>query len=201
MAKTEVALEKWKKIPGFGESYCVSDQGNVRRANAYERDTEGNYTIIPGKILKGSKNRGEYRTVSLKKGKNLKTCLVHRLVCEAFLENPKQKPHVNHKNGVKDDNRLENLEWCTPSENARHAHRLRKKLGIKRETKAVTPEPYVHVPGTPAQEYLREKWKVAITELHYKDKIKKGLIREMPEHVIQWRKEFEALEVPVFPEE
>lgn len=196
MAKTELVVEMWKKIPGFGESYCVSDQGNVRRANTFERDAEGNYTIVPGKILKGSKNRGEYRTVSLKAGRKLKTCLVHRLVCEAFLDNPKQKPHVNHKNGVKDDNRLENLEWCTPSENARHAHRLRKSLGIQRKSKAVPPPPYVHVIGTPEEEYRRESAKLRITELHYKEKIKKGEIKCMPESMLVWRENFEALEVP-----
>lgn len=201
MAKTEVVTEIWRKIPGFGESYCVSDQGNVRHANSYERDAEGNYAIIPGKILKGSKNRGEYRTVSLKMGRKVKTRLVHRLVCEAFLDNPKQKPHVNHKNGVKDDNRLENLEWCTPTENARHAHRLRKKLGTKRQSKAAPPPPYVHVPGTPRQEYYRERAQLKFTELHYKDKIKKGLIDSMPEHIIQWKKEFEALEVPASMQE
>lgn len=201
MAKTEEIEEKWKKIPGFGESYCVGDQGNVRHANTYERDAEGNYTIIPGKILKGSVNWGGYRVVSLKVGRKLKTCLVHRLVCEAFLNNPKQKPYVNHKNGVKDDNRLENLEWCTHSENMRHASKLRKSLGKTRETKAVAPEPYVYVPGTPEKEYLREKWRLTITELHYKDKIKKREIKCMPESMIQWRKEFEALEFPGWPEE
>lgn len=196
MAKTEVAIERWKKIPGFGESYCVSDQGSVRRANTYERDAEGNYTMIPGKILKGSNNGGGYRAVSLKVGKKLKTCLVHRLVCEAFLENPKQKPHVNHKNGVKDDNRLVNLEWCTPAENARHAHRLRKSLGIKRQMKATPLPPFVRKVGTPEQEYRGEAVKLTLTELHYKWKLKKGMIKSIPESVIEWRKRFNALAVP-----
>lgn len=196
MAKTELVVERWKKIPGFGESYCVSDQGSVKHVNAFERDAEGNYTMIPGKILKGSNNGGGYLAVSLKIGKRLKTCLVHRLVCEAFLDNPKQKPHVNHKNGVKDDNRLENLEWCTPSENARHSHSLKKRLGIKRQTKAVPLPPYVRDVGTPEQEYIGEGFKIMFTELHYKDKIKKGLIDKIPDSVIQWRKNYEALEVP-----
>jgi hypothetical protein len=53
------------------------------------------------------------------KGMNRK---VHRLVATAFLESDSERDHINHKNGIKDDNRVCNLEWCTPSENTRHAY-------------------------------------------------------------------------------
>lgn len=191
--------EKWKKIPGYSQCY-VSDHGRVQTNRTHSVDEKGNHKIVSGKIMKCSINAGGYVSVSLARGnsKKRKLWLVHRLVCLAFLENPKNKPFVNHKNGVKNDNRLENLEWCTPAENIRHFYKLKKSLGIliQRKTKVAVLEPYVQEVGTPEQEYRRQSVKLTLTELHYKWKLKKGMIETMPESVIEWRKRFNALEVP-----
>lgn len=106
--------EQWKAIPGYEGVYEVSDQGRVR---SVRRATN----TYPGRVLKTSKNRREYHRVSLSKDGRTRTASVHRLVVIAFLGN-RPEMEVNHIDGDKSNNKLENLEYVTRSENERHAH-------------------------------------------------------------------------------
>ncbi len=100
-------MEEWKDIPGYNGDYQSSTLGNVRNKS--------------GKILKQriNKHRSNYKLIRFYgKSPFLK---VHRLIALTFIPNPNNKPEVNHINGNKEDNNIQNLEWVTRKENVNHA--------------------------------------------------------------------------------
>lgn len=103
-------MEIWRAIPGYNEKYAVSNLGEVR-------------SIRMGKMLKQRVDRAGYKSVRLTSNGVTKTLLVHRLVAETFIPRLPRQKVVNHLNGNKTDNRLENLEWTTHKENIQHAYR------------------------------------------------------------------------------
>lgn len=112
--------EIWKDINGFEGCYQVSNTGKVRSLDREVKCNKGT-TIAVGRILNQYVHHRGYFKVRLMKSNKGKNFSVHRLVCDAFIPNPENKPHVNHINGVKSDNIISNLEWCTHSENMQHA--------------------------------------------------------------------------------
>jgi NUMOD4 motif/HNH endonuclease len=100
-------IEIWKDVVGYEGLYVVSNLGRIKNSS--------------GKLLKPTKRSNGYLVSNLTKGGIKTQFKTHRLVCEAFIDNNEGKPLVNHINGIKDDNRVVNLEWCTYSENTKHA--------------------------------------------------------------------------------
>lgn len=103
--------EVWRDVSGYEGLYQVSDRGRVR--NKYRR-----------RLLRPRVAKTGYVHVTLSKDGKATTYLLHRLVAFGFLPNPLKLPQVNHKNGKKQDNRVDNLEWCSAAENQQHRHQV-----------------------------------------------------------------------------
>lgn len=101
-------MEVWKEVKGF-ENYEVSNLGNVR----------SNYT---NKLLKPILHSTGYSIVNLCNNKKRKTIRLHKLVATLFIENNFNKDCINHINGIRTDNRVENLEWVSQRENVTHSY-------------------------------------------------------------------------------
>lgn len=114
-------MEIWKDIKGYEGYYKVSNLGNIKRIETVIRYKNNGLRNYPAKVLKQEKIMEGYLRVVLMKEGVKKRFMSHRLVAEAFIPNTENKPFVNHINGNPNDNRVENLEWCTQSENEKHS--------------------------------------------------------------------------------
>lgn len=102
--------EIYKSIKRFEKRYAISNYGNVKN-------------LKTGKILKSQLRKDGYFQIGLEIKDKKIMFLIHRLMAIAFISNPLDKKFINHINGIKADNRLENLEWVTHKENMQHAHK------------------------------------------------------------------------------
>ena len=98
----------WKPVSGY--KYLVSDAGEV-------------YSLITDRVLKPQSNNKGYLYLKLHHWGKIKAVSIHRLVAQAFIPNPKNLPQVNHKDGNKQNNNVDNLEWVTGKQNRLHAYR------------------------------------------------------------------------------
>ncbi len=148
----------WKKIPNYSR-YEASIFGEIRT-----HDWKGHGLT---KIMSPSKDaRGYLRTMLKRNDGVTHTIKVHRIIASTFILNPKNKSSVNHKNGIKDDNRVENLEWSTHIENMKHAkeHGLMwKPKGEKNPSAKVTDDIVIKI---------REEWE--LKPKHNSGRPKKG---------------------------
>lgn len=99
-----ISYEEWRPVIGYEDTYIVSNMGVVKNKKT-------------GRILKQYKEKRGYLRVCLSRKGVSKVWRVHRLVALAFIPNEKNKPFIDHINGKRDDNRVQNLRWCTHEEN------------------------------------------------------------------------------------
>jgi hypothetical protein len=113
-------METWKSIKGYEDIYKVSNLGRVKRLKGYGSKND--------KILKQRSGKRGYYYINLCKNGKPKSQKIHRLVADAFIPNPNNKPQVNHKDGNKLNNNGKNLEWVTNKENILHGKQYKGKV-------------------------------------------------------------------------
>jgi hypothetical protein len=124
-------VEEWKDIVGYEGLYKVSNFGRVKSSNYNHTGEE--------KVLKPVKHANGYLYVDLWKNNKKKRFSVHRLVMQTFIENPLNKPYINHIDCDRQNNCVDNLEWCTAEENMQYASKLGRLKSVENGKKSSKP--------------------------------------------------------------
>ena len=114
-------IEKWKSVKGYEGCYEISSFGNLRSKDRLIKHYKGGFRKIKGVNKSSRFDKYGYLRCSLKKDGETKHITIHRLVGLAFIKNIKNKPQINHIDGVKTNNKVTNLEWVTSEQNVTHA--------------------------------------------------------------------------------
>jgi hypothetical protein len=126
-----MSKEIWKPIPGYIGMYEASNKGNIRAIKRILATDRGQ-RVYCKRLLKPSTTKVGYKRIVLSKSGKTKTFMVHRLVLLSFIKNEFNKKSVNHKDGDKANNQIENLEWATLSENQIHRYYVLGKYNPKK---------------------------------------------------------------------
>lgn len=117
-----------KDVVGYEGYYKISDEGVLHSVERYIDHPICGKQFVASRIMKVYEDQDGYYCVNIQRGNKEQHVRIHRLVAQAFIPNPENKPQVNHKDGNKKNNHVDNLEWCTNRENVHHAI----KTGLKR---------------------------------------------------------------------
>lgn len=169
--------ETWKEIKGTDGNYSVSNLGNVRNNGFYANVAGGGKRFVKPRLLKAQLTANGYPFITYMKSESK---LIHRMVARAFIPNPLNKEFVNHKNGIKTDNRVENLEWCTRQENEDHAFStgLKNSTGSKNVRAKITEKDVIFI--------LENYGKISDDDLCNKFNIHRGTLQRIVNRKI-WR--------------
>lgn len=190
--------EVWKDIPGYEGFYMISNKGRVKSVEHKVRNPhvlgDGEYRTVPERIRKPNIMKG-YHCVALIVNKHTKVYRIHRLVAEAFIgAQPTPEHQVNHIDGIKANNTVENLEWVTPKENTAHAIRTGLIKPASEETKSKISKASLKLWQNPAYRKqqsirLKQKWNNQEERLIRTRQITDGIHRSTSTRYIRNRKE------------
>jgi len=155
-------VKKWAKIPNY-ENYLVSSDGEIISSKGLHESRNGRVVIYKDKEIKANKNHKGYLRVWLYKDFKRTQMFVHKAVALAFIDNPHSYNQINHKNGIKDDNTLDNIEWCDSLYNIRHRYEvLKQKIPQKKGkiTKSEFEEILIN-PNKNPNSYFMEKYNLS----------------------------------------
>jgi hypothetical protein len=125
--------EIWKDITGYEGMYQVSSMGRVKSIDRIVFRSRNGNTKVNDLIMKQGNGHSGYKLITLHKNGKPKTFRINRIVAIHFIDNPENKTDVNHKDGIKSNNSVSNLEWNTGKENISHAHKTGLRNGNHRK--------------------------------------------------------------------
>lgn len=131
-----IIMEEWKDIQGYEGLYQCSSFGNIRSLDRYVYEKTGKKQFRKGKIIIPRLNKNGYMQLALNKDGKRKMVYIHIITAKTFLNNPNNYETVNHIDGNKNNNKSNNLEWCSFSDNNKHAYT---KLHRKKSTAGGSP--------------------------------------------------------------
>jgi len=178
--------EVWLSVIGFDGHYIVSNFGNVASLNKTIKLHHGGDWRRKGTILKSFPDKDGYLRVALHKNGKMFQYSIHRLVCMTFMPMYEYKLQVNHKDGNKKNNCIDNLEWCTPQENIAHSV----KFGLRKITKCGQDSPWSKLNNNQLYELLVSyKGGSTVTDLA----VKYGISREYCRLICRSPKKYENI--------